>query len=237
MLKSIDIINDKKNKFTINFVNINEAFVTAVEKYQHLWQDETINPLYNFLFERAKKLIVASSSTEIKEDGKNEELDDSDLSINDIKRLFDWMNEAKHSFIAMHGENFIGISSYYLEGEKKMSDEDFFQTISHELVHYIDQLLFYSTGIYNKLKGDNLSNFNKSAGNILSIVKRAQDSGDKSFGEVNTGDAHKNDYERLPYCIQAYVAALMSDSESAVQIKDDVKNLAEITVNLAGGAK
>ncbi len=235
MLKSIDIINDKKNKFTINFVNIEESFITAVEKYQLLWQDKTIKPLYNFLFEKVQNIFIASSSTEINDKEKNKELEGCDLTNADIKQLFDWMNVDKHLYIAMHGENFIGISSYYLEN--KMSDEDFFQTISHELVHSIDYFLFYETGIYNKLKGDNLSNFNKSAENILSLVKKVQDSGDKSFGEVNTVDALENDYEILPYCIQAYVAALMFDNESAVQIKNDIKNLVEITVNLAGGAK
>lgn len=241
MLKLIEITNGKGKKFTISFVNIDEAFTAAVEKYQHLWQDETIMPLYNLLFEMKKDIFAANSSTDINAEITKEELKGNELSNDGIKYIFDKLNEKNHTVIAQQGRNFIGISSYHLNNlnnlNNKMANEEFFQTISHELVHCIDQFAFGDFGLFSVLKGNILSSFNESAEKILGVVKATQDSSDTSFGDVNTDDALKNDHEKLPYCIQAYVTALMSESGSAGLIKNDIKNLIKITTDLAGGIK
>jgi len=235
IMETLYVKNREGNILTINFINIDEMFKASADKLQNLWLDKIIGPLFHTLWSNNKAVYVMNSLTDLSDDEVKNELKNIGLTAEVITYLFESLNRDSHFIVAQQGENLIGLSDYHLK--YNLSDLTFFSTLTHELVHYIDQIICGNEGVYNlleKLKDGKLDCYNKMAACIFGIVTEEKDRVD-FFDDVNIADAEKNGSEKLPYCVQAYISAIINNrTDIADKMSTYITTMSDIILSMRG---
>jgi len=234
-METLYLKNSVEKILAINFINIHELFIQSIAKHYKLWFDKTIDPLFQILWSNNKAIYVINSLTDLSGDEVKSELKNIGIRKETISYLFDDLNRPSHMVAAQQGENVVGISGYHLTS---MSFFTSFSTLTHELVHYIDQIICGDECVYTRLEAlddGRLEVYSEAADAILKIIEAEKGHIDLFKNDINIADAKANGVEKLPYCVQAYVSAIMSGKpDIAGNISTYIRTMSDILLSLRG---
>ncbi|MDE5670861.1 MAG: hypothetical protein K2I14_05305 [Eubacterium sp.] len=216
-------INQSDNSITFYFLNIDAKLTSQFGKFTECWMDAAIEPIFNVLFEKANSVFIANSAPE---------LSNEDFSLLKKKGLmlnFDCLNfilkgeNENAGIIGQQGENFIGISNTYLNSEK-CTEEILFSVITHELVHYYDNIISGEVSFYDRLSEADKAQFDDAWKYIVTVISSTEQE------EFAGYYFDKDDFEKLTYCVEAYVLALLCNSE---ELKSELSDSLMLMVRIS----
>lgn len=196
-----------------------EQFQKCITEFQTVFDDRHLKCLFDALFKIIDKIFLIDEKAnydelkEMKLDCKKEYFDEIIGKISTETRDVD----------AMQVNNFIAFGTCYLVSNP--SPQSFFATLIHELVHTTEQYVTNYSCVYDKLNEENRKLFNMNVERILETVKNEKEKGNLYFKEINIEAAQIFEHERLTYCVQAYVSALLSGSPTINDILPSLENI------------
>lgn len=216
-------INQSDNSITFYFLNIDAELTSQFSKFTQCWTDPAIAPIFNVLFKKAKSVFIANSAPELSAE------DFAFLQKKGLTLNFDCLNfimkgeNENAGIIGQQGENFIGISNAYLNSEK-CTEKTLFSVITHELVHYYDSIISGDISFYDRLSEPDKAQFDDAWKYIAAAI------GSTEQEEFAGYYFDKDDFEKLTYCVEAYVLALLCNFEKLKnELSDSMMQMVRIS--------
>lgn len=235
-MQTLHLKNTEGKILTVNFINIHELFIQSVIEHYGLWFDKTIDPLFQVLWDYNMEIYVMNTLTDSECKEIKNELKKIGLEQKAITCLFNDLNKPPQKIIAQQGDNVVAVSGYYLP---TMTPFTSFSTLTHELVHYIDQIICGEESVYTRLEELNngkLKVYRDASEEILNIIEKEKANVDLFKTDIDIVDAkNKTGGERLTYCVQAYVTALMVGRKDIVEnMSTYIKIMSDTLLSLKG---
>lgn len=216
-------INQSDNSITFYFLNIDAKLTSQFGKFTECWMDTAIAPIFNVLFKKVNSVFIANSAPELSNEDFNL-LKEDGLRLNFDCLNFIMKGENENAgIIGQQGENFIGISNAYLNSEK-CTEKTLFSVITHELVHYYDNIISGEISFYDRLSETDKAQFEDAWKYIAAAV------GSTEQEEFAGYYFDKDDFEKLTYCVEAYVLALLCNFEKLKnELSDSMMKMVQIS--------